>query len=153
MQVVDEQHAGPLGGDGQHELRYRFEQARPPAHVGRRGGRGEHGEALPQLGDEARRLGEPLGRGPAEPGGFERAAQRLHDRPIRDSGRRIIAAASQHGPALGAYPAQELLGEPGLADARFPFEQRDATAPGCHRAPGRRQGAPLSISPDKARLE
>ena len=78
---------------------------------------------------------------PASPGAASASAQRLDHGLVGNPGPAVVASAAQHGAAVGDDPAEELVGQPGLAHAGLAFDQDDLPVAPARPLPGGRSAA------------
>ena len=151
LQVVDRDDNRPLRGERGQQLRHALEQS--PALARLRLRRRERRESVADLGHHACHLGEPFGRRAGESRCGQRVAERLDDRLVGNPCAVVVASAAQNGAAIGDHPAEELVREPGLADAGLALDQEDLPVAPPRPLPRGPQGLPLRVPADEARLE
>ncbi len=133
LEVVDHRHHQTIGG-GQH-VAHAGVQAQPVGvgHLGELGGRG----GRQQAGDQVARQGpRPL-----------ELAPDLHTGPVGGAGGRLGTAAPGHHRLR--EPEDELLDQPGLADAGLAGEDHRAASTGGGLGGGAEQRVELALAPDE----
>jgi hypothetical protein len=127
VDVVDEQHERPVGGDEREQLAERAVQAPALGHRAGRGGR--RAEPGQHLGEEAEALGPERGEGG---GARQRGLERVDDRDERDVVLELGRPALEDDEALPRGALAQLGEQPRLADARLAAHGEQAPLAACN---------------------
>ena len=79
---------------------------------------------------------DPLPGGVADDAGLEHPLGDLRVAPVRGGGRALVAPGPRHDEALVGDGGHQLVGEPGLADARLAADDGRRAGPAGRRGPG-----------------